>query len=132
MMIPLVAIISDSEASIPPLSALIATEGYHALWCGAHERAYPVIATQQPDLVLLDLPPERLDAGLLLLNRLRLSVDTLQLPVIVCANTQLFSPQALALLRGAGCEVLPTPYDPGDLLLAIAQCLPTRERAVGA
>jgi CheY-like chemotaxis protein len=131
MNIPLIALVSDNDGLAVMLHDVLADLGMHLLWCGAYESAYQVVCTQQPDLVLIDSGYRRVDLGLLVLNRLRLSPSLAALPIVIALSPEVVDGELSACLREANCEVVDAPLDIASVLKLLDRHLPPQERAVG-
>jgi CheY-like chemotaxis protein len=107
----MIVIVEDDLPTLELLCELLSDEGYQTVCCRTVNDAHDRIRQDQPDVVILDLHMAGSDSGLSLLDILRKTPATLELPVVVCsADTKLLKHKAQEL-ASANCAVLEKPFD---------------------
>jgi CheY-like chemotaxis protein len=117
---PLIVVADDDSLIVELIGELLTEEGYNTLCCFSGKEAYRIIIKEQPDLVILDMQMERPDAGLMVLDLVRLTPTTEQIPVILCSADGQFLRQKAHHLKARQCEVLEKPFKLGELLEMIS------------
>jgi DNA-binding response OmpR family regulator len=123
---PLVAIVEDDAAIAEGLALNLKLQGYRTEVAGDGESARSLIATDAPDLVLLDISLPR-QSGLWVLERLREAED--HVPVIVLSARQDEFDKVAALQLGAD-DYVTKPFALAELLARVAAVL--RRARLGA
>lgn len=124
-----IALVNDDEDFLELLTELLESEGYRAT-CHVDGMAWTSLRRERPDLILLDLRPQRRDETWALLERLRGDPALAALPIIVCSADYPFLQERAARLRGLGCATIAKPFDLDELLDLIATALAPSDRAV--
>ena len=128
-----VAIVDDDPAFVEMIQLALALEGYQSISCRGGLDAHALVQQQQPDVVMLDLREESLDAGWRVLDALRRDPNTRAIPVIISAGDPGLLREREPQLRAYGCEILLKPYALGGLLAAIdRQIRSARDGGAGA
>jgi CheY-like chemotaxis protein len=130
-----ILVVEDDDAIQALLHELLREAGYTTLGCRAAQDAQYVIATEHPDLLIVDV--HLLDAragGWEVLSLARLVPATVALPIIVCSADTFFLNAKREELHALGCVTLAKPFDIDELLQAVATALdaPPRDQAVSA
>jgi DNA-binding response OmpR family regulator len=123
---PLVAIVEDDAAIAEGLALNLKLQGYRTEVAGDGESARSLIATDAPDLVLLDISLPK-QSGLWVLERLREAED--HVPVIVLSARQDEFDKVAALQLGAD-DYVTKPFALAELLARVAAVL--RRARLGA
>jgi DNA-binding response OmpR family regulator len=116
---PLVAIVEDDAAIAEGLALNLKLQGYRTEVAGDGETGRSLIATNAPDLVLLDISLPK-QSGLWVLERLREADD--QVPVIVLSARQDEFDKVAALQLGAD-DYVTKPFALAELLARVAAVL---------
>ncbi len=69
----MIVVVDDDAAFLTMMQDLLADEGYQVLLCGDGDDAYSLIRRERPDIVILDIRMECRDAGLKILQLMRLN-----------------------------------------------------------
>lgn len=111
--------VSDA-ARMAQLNSLIRSAGYEARAAFDGQQALDLLRIERPDLLLLDYELHGIN-GVEMLRRLRKqSGGRLTLPVVMLLPPNNESARLEALELGAR-RIIPTPYDPADLLASVRQ-----------
>jgi CheY-like chemotaxis protein len=117
-------VVEDDDAIQALLHRLLREAGYTTSGCRAAQDAQYLIATEHPDLLLVDI--HLLDAragGWEVLSLARLVPATMTLPIIVCSADAMFLNTKRQELHALGCVTLAKPFDIGQLLQMVATAL---------
>jgi CheY-like chemotaxis protein len=130
-----ILVVEDDDAIQALLHDLLREAGYTSSGCRAAQDAQYLIATEHPDLLIVDI--HLLDAragGWEVLTLARLVPATLALPIIVCSADAFFLNAKREELHALGCVTVAKPFDIEQLLQAVATALDAqrRDRAVHA
>ena len=130
-----ILVVEDDDAIQALLHDLLDDAGYTTSGCRAAQDAQYLIATEHPDLLIVDI--HLLDdraGGWEVLSLARLVPATMTLPIIVCSADMFFLNAKRQELHALGCVTLAKPFDIDELLQAVATALDTRrrDRAVNA
>ena len=105
----------DDEPSISKVATMVLQKigGFTVQPCTSGQEALDIIATFEPDLVLLDVIMPDMD-GPATLEKLRELPETFQIPVIFLTGKT--RPEDIASLKALGAlDVIPKPFDPTTL-----------------
>jgi len=117
---PKVLVVDDTPANCEMLEAILSPRGYTVLSARSGEEALTRVATDRPDLVLLDIVMPRLD-GYQVCKRLRTSPASSYLPVVmITASDQ--EERVRALEAGAD-DFIQKPFDQAELLARVKSLL---------
>lgn len=106
----LVMCVDDDVAILGLMRDLLEDEGYRGEICREGDKAHEVILKRQPALVILDLRMEHPDAGLKVIELMRLDPRTTAIPVIVCTADRAFIRDNGEYLRTQGYDTLEKPF----------------------
>ena len=112
--------VDDVVENVKLLDALLTSRGYEVVSAGDGAAALELVATAQPDLVLLDVlmpPPD----GYAVCRQLRANEETAMLPVILL-TAEAESEKARGLEAGAD-DFIPKPFDPDELFARVGSLL---------
>lgn len=107
-----VLLVEDDRALATGLRQALAREGYVVNWVHSGQAALATLASQTPDLVVLDLGLPDMD-GISVLNRLRARHP--RLPVLILTARAALKDRVLGLDHGAD-DYLPKPFELPELL----------------
>jgi DNA-binding NarL/FixJ family response regulator len=117
---PKVLVVDDTPANREMLEAILSPRGYTVLSAGSGDEALAKVASDRPDLVLLDIVMPRLD-GYQVCKRLRGSPASSYLPVVmITASDQ--EERVRALEAGAD-DFIQKPFDQAELLARVKSLL---------
>jgi CheY-like chemotaxis protein len=119
-----VIVVADDNVAINNfLSDLLHEEGYNVLCCFSGEEAQRVIRRVIPDVAILDMQMEVLDAGLHVLAWLRQHPETAAVSVIICSADVSFLAAKTKAITVYGGEIVYKPFDIPHLLATIEKLL---------
>jgi CheY-like chemotaxis protein len=119
-----ILLVEDDDTIQDLLHELLQEAGYTTIGCRAAQDAQYLIATEHPDLLIVDI--HLLDGragGWEVLSLARLVPATMALPIIVCSADARFLNAKRQELRALGCLALAKPFDIEQLLQAVAAML---------
>jgi two-component system, OmpR family, response regulator ResD len=119
----LIVLADDDSAIIEMLSAALSDEGYHTVCCFSGKDAFEAVQKDKPQLVILDMQMEKPDAGLDVVQMMRIDPDTATIPVIICSADAVFLREKQHQLKAHGCETLEKPFNLDELLTLIERML---------
>jgi len=99
-------------------------EGYDAITLHENQAAFQAILDKMPRLVMIELVITNPEAGLMVLNKMRLHPETAHIPVIIATTTTQLIRENEAHLRSKGCDFLAKPFDLEELLTIIGKYVP--------
>jgi DNA-binding response OmpR family regulator len=122
-----IAVVNHDAVFLGLIRKILESDGYEAVICPEGSAAHEIIASGQPDIIMLDTWLEFRESGWTLLQTLRLDDNTKHIPVVVCTS----DPEALKarmtqVERMGNLKTLPKPFDPESLLAAIREMLAGR------
>lgn len=120
-----IAIVDDEELNIEVVQGYLEQEGY-SNFCRTTDatQAVPLIATECPDVVLLDVMMPNV-SGLEVLSAMRQRPDLRHIPAIILTANTSTETKFEALNLGAS-DFLGKPVDPSELLLRLRNVLATK------
>ncbi len=117
---PKVLVVDDTLANCEMLEAILSPRGYTVFSARSGEEALAKVASDRPDIVLLDIVMPRLD-GYQVCKRLRTSPASSYLPVVmITASDQ--EERVRALEAGAD-DFIQKPFDQAELLARVKSLL---------
>ena len=125
MTAPRIVLVSNNDAPLGAMHALLSNEGYRPLRCRPRDvtDAHAVVRCAQADLVILDLWLAKREDGWAFLARMGAELATADIPVIIASGPMETLPKQAEMLRTMQCQVLVKPFDAQELLCAIAAAL---------
>ena len=111
-----ILLVDDVPENIRLLEAVLGPEGYELLAAGSGAQALRLVATSDPDLVLLDLRMPDMD-GHEVCRRLRADASTRALPVLMI--TAAGDREKVSALESGADDFVAKPFDPGELLARV-------------
>ncbi len=116
-----ILIVDDDAALADVLSVRLRRQGYDTIVATSGGAGLAMVATDRPDLVVLDLRLPDID-GMNICEQLTDSPNTCHIPVIILSGME--RPDIIRRSRAAGCQYfVRKPYDPNALLLLIQHSL---------
>jgi len=117
-------VVEDEPENRLLIGMILTTEGYHVIPAVDGADALARLASEPPDLILLDLMMPQMN-GFEVLERLRADPTTAPVPVIVLTALAQERDIARAVSSGAQGYVI-KPFEPDELLKRIGQALDVR------
>jgi DNA-binding response OmpR family regulator len=114
-----VAVISEDAAYLTLIARLLELHGLHAETYQQPDVALTAIRQERPNLIVLDCDVVGANGGGRMLDILTLDPATSAIPVIVCATDVETLQDAEQWLGDHGIIILPKPFNPDDLSLAV-------------
>jgi two-component system, cell cycle response regulator DivK len=114
--------VEDQEDNMQILRDLLVNAGYEMIEAENGEEALAAVATQRPDLILMDIQIPIID-GYEVTRRIKADPALRSIPIIAVTSHAIGSGEEKA--RAAGCDdFVAKPYSPRQLLTKICQYLP--------
>lgn len=132
--VPLILVADHDAATLAVCEELLHSAGYAVIGCQTARETQRSIATEQPDLLIVDLHLDWYEAGWDLLNLLQQEKVATALPVIVCSADVLRLRMRQRQLTAWQCHILARPFSTEQLLTAVQTALAgalLRSRALG-
>lgn len=121
---PLVIILNADLSFLELMREFLSEEGYNVRIVGENTSAFETILAERPQLVIIELMIHDPEAGLMVLNKMRLHPVTRKTPVIIASTTTQLIRDNEEHLRSKGCEILPKPFDLEELLTMVGKFVP--------
>jgi CheY-like chemotaxis protein len=116
-----ILIVDDEPHNRQLLQVMLAPEGYHLQTAASGEEALAMVATQAPDLILLDIMMPGMD-GYQVADRIKGSPGTRHIPIIMVTALGHQDDRILGLGAGAE-EFLTKPVDRAELCVRVKNLL---------
>jgi two-component system cell cycle response regulator DivK len=117
-----ILVVEDQEDNRQILRDLLGNAGYELSEAENGEEALTAVASQRPDLILMDIQLPIMD-GYEATRRIKADPATKSIPIIVVTSYALSGDEGKA--REAGCDAYVTkPYSPRQLLAKVKEFLP--------
>ncbi|MFB3817426.1 MAG: HD-GYP domain-containing protein, partial [Candidatus Methylomirabilales bacterium] len=113
--------VDDSDLDRQLLKDQLTAEGYRVTTAADGEEALQAIATQPPDLILLDVIMPRVD-GYEVCRRLKADPRTILIPVVMITSLQATQERIKGIEAGAD-EFLSKPFNPQEMLTRVRSLL---------
>jgi DNA-binding NarL/FixJ family response regulator len=117
---PKVLVVDDTPANCEMLEAILSPRGYTVLSARSGEEALAKVASDRPDLVLLDIVMPRLD-GYQVCKRLRNSPASSYLPVVMITASD--QEERIRALEAGADDFVQKPFDQAELLARVKSLL---------
>jgi class 3 adenylate cyclase/CheY-like chemotaxis protein len=115
-----IVVVDDTPQNIKLLDALLTPRGYEVIPAGSGEEALAKIASEQPDLILLDIVMPGMD-GYEVCRRLRADDSTAMLPVVMVTASG--EQEKVAAIDAGADDFITKPLDQSELLARIRSLL---------
>jgi DNA-binding response OmpR family regulator len=115
-----ILVVDDVPANLRLLEAILSHRGYHVVSATDARTALELVASAQPDLVLLDVVMPEMD-GYALCRRLREREDTAVLPVIMVTSSS--GPEKTAAIEAGADDFIRKPLNHQELLTRVRSLL---------
>lgn len=122
---PLIMALNADMAFLEMIRDLLNDEGYETIIMSEHSDAFKAILGQQPRLVMIELLITDPEAGLMVLNKMRLHPQTRHIPVIIASTATQLIRDNEEHLRSKGCDILLKPFDLEELLTIVEKYVPS-------
>src|SRR6476646_8345766 len=118
MTAPRIVLLSNDDAPLSAMHALLTAGGYRTLRCRPRDvtDAHAVVKRAQADLVILDLWLAKREDGWAFLARMCADLETMHIPAIIASGQPEMPPGAADLVRTMACHVMVKPFDAEELL----------------
>lgn len=126
-----IVVLDTDSASAMMLTEALTDVGYKVYYQTKTCLSNEMIECFQPHLLIADLRPMNADTTLLMLDRLRRSPSTYDMPVLVCSTDSRLLHYLEAPLRHFGCSTLTKPCELDELYDSVSRMFAHSERAVG-
>jgi DNA-binding response OmpR family regulator len=125
-----IAVIDDDTDVLALMAEILGESGYRTVTGANAGEVEHLVASQRPDLLILDvrLPGEL--SGVPLLRTLRGMPVAAELPIVVATADRTFLYENAGTLKALGCETLEKPFDIESLLDCVAALLPAPDRSL--
>jgi two-component system cell cycle response regulator DivK len=118
----LILVVEDQEDNRQIIRDMLTFTDYKIMEAESGEQALEAVATEPPDLILMDIQLPGID-GYETTRRIKADPTLRSIPIIAVTSYALSGEEQKA--RAAGCdEYVPKPYSPRQLLAKIRQYLP--------
>ena len=118
---PLIIVLNADMDFLAMIREFLCDEGYEVLIVQENQSAFEVIGERRPRLVMIELLITNPEAGLMVLNKMRLHPETTHIPVIIATTTTQLIRDNEAHLRSKGCDFLAKPFDLEELLTIVGK-----------
>jgi DNA-binding response OmpR family regulator len=119
-----VVVVDDDDEFLGLMRALLPSEGsFEVITHPRPDGARALIASAQPDLVVLDLVTNHQERGWDLIEELRADGATATVPIVICSAAVRSLDERAAWLTERGIAVVPKPFELDDLLGTIWSAL---------
>lgn len=119
----LIAVVNDDPQLLRLMELILNDEGYDVLSVQKQSTAFPTLLEAQPDLLILDLHMDTDDAGLMVLDLVRLDSSTAGIPVIVCSAAHGLLERRAEYFARHQAKVLRKPFVVDDLVSLVQECI---------
>lgn len=118
---PLIIVLNTDREFLHMIQEFLGEEGYAVQVVLESPGAFEHILTNRPRLVIIELVITDPEAGLMVLNKMRLHPQTTRIPVILASTTTQLLRENEAHFRSKGCDILHKPFDLEELLTMVGR-----------
>jgi CheY-like chemotaxis protein len=118
---PRIVVVDDDPTMVQLMEQILSDEGYAVIPWRSGAGAYRLIRDQQPAVVILDIRMEHPEAGWELVEILRLSAHTADIPILICSADVQFLRSHEQDFVAKDCAVLSKPFHVEALLELVAR-----------
>ena len=119
----LVAVVNHDLKYLDLVNEVLTEQGYRTIGLAIEDTAYDLIKRDLPELVILDIRLEHPDAGLIVLDLMKIDPRTEKIPVIVCSVATQWLRDMEKQLREYNCEILEKPFTREMLMAKVSAVL---------
>jgi len=120
---PLIIIINADMAFLDMMREFLRDEGYEAITVQEKAEVFQIILNRKPQLVIIELLIHDPEAGLMVLNKMRLHPQTARIPVIIASTATQLIRDNEEHLRAKGCDILRKPFELEELLTMVERMI---------
>jgi CheY-like chemotaxis protein len=121
---PLIMVLNADREFLALMQELLSEEGYAVEIVLEGQGAFEAILTKMPHLVIIELLVTDPEAGLMVLNKMRLHPMTTRIPVILASTVTRLLRENEAHFRSKGCDFLHKPFELEELLTMVGKYVP--------
>jgi len=111
-----ILVVDDTPENVRLLEAVLVPRGYEVVTATSGQEALDLVATAQPDLVLLDVVMPTMD-GYAVCRALRADEETAVLPVIMVTSS--LGPEKTRAIEAGADDFIPKPFNQTELLTRV-------------
>jgi CheY-like chemotaxis protein len=105
-----IAVVDNDPIYIEFMHDALTEEGYHVVWCFTAAEVLALVQQTRPDLLMISIHIEYMEAGWDLIRLLRGAEATQHLSLIVCSGDRAFLSAHAQNLQAHRCLVLEKPF----------------------
>jgi DNA-binding response OmpR family regulator len=118
---PLIIALNADREFLALIQEFLGEEGYRVQIALENQGAFEAILAKKPRLVIIELLLTDPEAGLMVLNKMRLHPETVHIPVILASTVTQLLRENEQHLRAKGCDFLQKPFDLEELLTIVGR-----------
>jgi DNA-binding response OmpR family regulator len=118
-----IMVMNDTKEILELFHAILTEEGYEVFLGAFGANDLTEIQRIKPDFVILDYAVHKEELGWQLLQKMKMTTDTANIPVLICSTDMKLAEERQAYLISKGIDVLPKPFDIDELVAAVKRGL---------